>query len=269
MLKFYFFLAFFWKINSYGQTVDTITIYSVAMKTASKCIVIKPAGYKKKNNFYPAIYLLHGYDGRYDNWITKMLSLKYYASFFNTLIICPDGGFSSWYINSPLDNSQYETYMLEVVKYIDMNYKTIKDRNHRAITGLSMGGYGAFMLAIKHSEIFGAAGSMSGAMDLKEIATKYDLMKRLGDTIHYAEQWKKYSVLNITDTFKSRLKLLFDCGTRDGFINGNRALHIKLMKRSVAHDYIERDGGHSWNYWINALPYHLLFFRKYFDEPGL
>ncbi len=60
------------------------------------------------------------------------------------ILVCPDGGYNSWYFDSPIDlTSKYETHISnEVVNYIDTNYKTIPDRNHRVITGLSMGGMG-------------------------------------------------------------------------------------------------------------------------------
>ena len=75
---------------------------------------------------------------------------------------------ASWYWNSPVDpKSQYETFISdELIKAIDSKYKTIKNRTGRAITGLSMGGHGALYLAIKHQDVFGAAGSMSGGVDI-------------------------------------------------------------------------------------------------------
>lgn len=221
---------------------------------------------------HSVIYLLHGYDGRYSDWIKKMPSLKEYASLYNVLIVCPDGGHSSWYVNSPIDKTiQFETFIVhELVDQIDQKYKTLRNRNHRAITGLSMGGHGAIMLGLKHPDIFGAAGSMSGLMELKKYASEYELMKRLGDTINYAAHWKKNTVLDIADSMLNfKINLLIDCGIGDRFINGNRALHKKLLDRSVSHVYVERSGGHSWEYWINAVPYHFLFFRQFFDASNL
>lgn len=267
MRNYLFQLFFILPVMTNGQAVDTISILSRSMNKVLRCVVIKPGSYNKKTNYYPVVYLLHGHDGRYDNWITKMPSLKHYASVYNLLIVCPDGGNNSWYVNSPIDSSiQYETFIAyELIEHIDRKYKTLRNKNHRAITGLSMGGHGAIMLAMKHSDIFGAASSISGAMDLKEIAGRYDLLIRLGDTASNADHWKRYNILNIADTIKNRLQLLIDCGIKDGFIISNRALHKKLLERSISHSYIERAGGHSWSYWLNAIPFHLLFFRIFFD----
>ena len=223
-----FFIILFTGIFYFGnaQKVDTVYIFSHAMHKALPCVVIKPSNYSRKKTNYPVVYLLHGHSGSYSNWIIKMPSLKYYASLLNIIIVCPEGGYSSWYADSPIDSSiRFETFISkELILFIDKNYRTIADKKHRAITGLSMGGHGAIMLAMRHLQTFGAAASISGIMDLNDIKTKYEAVKSLGDTSLYADYWKKYSVYNIADTLKNgALKLLIDCGTKDILINSNRA----------------------------------------------
>ncbi|MES2882793.1 MAG: alpha/beta hydrolase-fold protein, partial [Bacteroidota bacterium] len=80
-------------------------------------------------------------------------------------------------------NMQYETYIgKEVPAYIDANFKTIKDRKARAITGLSMGGHGGLFLGFKNAGFFGACGSMSGALVIELITDKrYGIANLLGD----------------------------------------------------------------------------------------
>ena len=60
--------------------------------------------------------------------------------------------------------------------------------------------------------------------------------------------------------------LIFDCGIDDFFYDANRRLHEKLIERNIPHDYIERPGNHTWEYWTNSIKYQLLFFRDYFDS---
>ena len=252
---------------SFAGTADTIRIESAAMHTNSNCVVIKPDSYKKKGGSYPVVYLLHGYSGSYNNWIRKVPELKDYADQYQLIIVCPDGHYSSWYFDSPVDSSmRYETYISkEVVQYIDKHYRTIADKDHRAITGLSMGGHGALFLAFRHQDVFGAAGSLSGGVDLSESRNKYDVAKRIGDTVSHAREWHDLTVLNVIENYSNTgLKLFIDCGIKDIFINGNRALHQKLLALKIAHDYIERPGEHNWEYWRNGIPYHLLFFKKFF-----
>ena len=251
----------------YAATVDTISIYSSAMHKEFKCVVITPS--MRKLIPLPVVYLLHGWSGTFSDWIKKVPAIKEYADKYRMLIVCPDGGYSSWYFDSPIDSSmKYETYIgLEVPAYIDAHYKTIKDRTARAITGLSMGGHGGMFLSFRHSDIFGACGSMSGGLDLNDARNKFDILKRLGDTILQADNWKNYSVLNVVENRPTEsLAIIFDCGMDDFFYPGNKKLHEKLLQLKIPHDYIERPGQHDWNYWSNSVEYHLLFFRKYFDK---
>lgn len=256
--------------HSKAALVDTINIYSNAMHKSFKCVVIKPESYKKKKNSFPVVYLLHGYDGWYSNWIIREPKLKDYADLYQLMIVCPDGGKSSWYFDSPVDSSmKYETYIgTEVPDYIDANYRTIKDRKARVITGLSMGGHGALFLAFRHSEIFGACGSMSGGVDLNYSRNKFDIMKRIGDTIQHADNWKKYIVMNVIENYpKDSLAIIVDCGNNDElYAVANRKFHEKMLLLKIPHDYTERPGKHNWDYWRNSIQYHLLFFKNYFEK---
>lgn len=261
------FFLFYLPLQS--ATVDTISIYSNAMHKEFKCVVIKPDSYKKKKNSYPVVYLLHGYDGWYSNWIIREPKLKDYADQYQLIIVCPDGGKSSWYFDSPIDSTmKYETYIgKEVPDYIDAHYRTIKDRKARAITGLSMGGHGALFLAFRHSGTFGACGSMSGGVDLNYSRNKFDIMKRIGDTIIYADNWKKYIVNTVIENYpKDSLTITFDCGTEDFYYEANHKLHEKMMKLKISHDYTERPGNHNWDYWRNSIKYQLLYFSEYFRK---
>lgn len=239
------------------------------MQKDIKCVVIKPEGYKKSKTGYPAVYLLHGYGGWYSNWLIRVPQLKNYADQYRLLIVCPDGAVNSWYFDSPVDATmQYETYIgSEVPDYIDAHYKTIRDRKARAITGLSMGGHGGLFLGFRHADRFGACGSMSGAVDLGYSRNKYELMSRIGDTITHAENWKNFSVINLVEKYpKDSVAIIIDCGTEDFFYPYNKALHEKLLRLKVPHEYTERPGKHDWKYWANAIGFQLLFFRNYFSQ---
>lgn len=270
--SFLFFLIFTFSLTVNAATVDTINIYSEAMHKDIKCVVIKPDSYDINVQFYPVVYLLHGYSGNFSNWITKAPNLKKDVDQLQLIVVCPDGNYSGWYFDSPVDSSmRYETYIAkEVPAFIDAHYHSIKDRSARAITGLSMGGHGGLFLGFRHADFFGACGSMSGVVDINFTKTRYDLIKRIGDTIKNAEYWKNFSVINIIDRYpKDSLAVIFDCGNDDPFAGINRKLHKKMLKLNIPHDYIERPGNHNWAYWDNAVQYQLLFFRNYFDKMGI
>lgn len=257
-----------------AANVDTVVIFSNGMHRPIKAVVITPFSYStvvERSPGFPVVYLLHGYSGNYSNWITKVPELKEWADANKLIIVCPDGGYSSWYFDSPIDStSKYESYeTIDVVNYIDKNYRTRADKDHRAITGLSMGGHGALFLALRHPDIFGAAGSMSGGVDLNESTSRFDIMKRLGDTILNANNWHDYSVVNLIEHYANTpVKIIVDCGIKDIFIKGNRMLHQKMLELKIPHDYIERPGEHNWEYWSKAVGFQLYFFKHFFDKAG-
>jgi S-formylglutathione hydrolase FrmB len=123
------------------------------------------------------------------------------------------------------------------------------------------------LIAFHHPDIFGACGSMSGGVDLNDSRTRFDVIKRVGDTITYADNWDKYSIREVIEDYpKDSLCILFDCGTEDFFYAANHALHEKMVRLKIPHDYIERPGQHDWNYWSNSVTYQLFFFRNYFRK---
>ncbi|MEO8962024.1 MAG: alpha/beta hydrolase family protein [Ginsengibacter sp.] len=251
-----------------AASVDTINIYSRSMHKFSKCVIMLPESYKNSANRYPVVYLLHGYSGDYSDWVKKAAIVKKYVDEFQLIIVCPDGHYNSWYVDSPVDSTiQYETYLsVEVPAYIDSAYHTIAERGSRAITGLSMGGHGALSIGWKQADFFGAAGSMSGVQNLVPWKNKYEMVKVLGDTLNNAN-FVKYSVVNVVKDVPAQLAaIIFDCGVDDPFIETNRQLHKELLDLKVAHDYTERNGNHNWSYWNNAIGYQLMFFHKYFID---
>jgi len=252
---------------SLAAVVDTVSIYSASMKKEIKCVVITPEHHSTQSRQFPVVYLLHGYSGNYGNWITLVPELKNYADEWNMIIVCPDGHYSSWYFDSPIDSTmRYETFVaVEVPNYIDGKYPTIRSRKGRAITGLSMGGHGGLFLGFRHAETFGACGSMSGGVDLNTSRNRYDIIKRIGDTSAYSENWINYSTINVVEKYPAdSLAIIIDCGTEDFFYASNVALHRKMLELKIPHEYIERPGRHNWAYWRNAVRFQLFYFYSYF-----
>lgn len=252
-----------------GQ-VDTLEIWSVAMHKTIRCIIITPDNYTFQGEPYPVLYLLHGWSGNYAGWLTDAPQLQKQADRLQMLIVCPDGGYDSWYLNSPTDSTvRYETHIAkEVVTFVDYYYHTRTDRAGRAISGLSMGGYGALSIAIRHQEVFGAAGSMCGGADFRPFKkNEWDLKSVLGDPLIFWKNWESYSLVNMVQQFKIKnLPLIIDCGLDDFFLKVNRDLHQRLADAGIPHEYTERPGEHNKAYWGNAIDYQLVFFRKFFDQ---
>jgi len=256
-------------ISTNAYEVDTLIVVSNAMNKSIKNIVITPTNYNKKNDNYSVLYLLHGADGNYKDWISNNPIIKEYSDTFNIIIVCPDGGFNSWYFDSPIDQKmKYETYISdELINAVDSNYRTIKNKTNRVVTGLSMGGHGALYLAFRHQDIWGAAGSMSGGLDIRSFKNDWNIPDRLGDYENYKNNWENNTIINMVSMLKgSDLKIIFDCGVDDFFYDVNKKVHDALVEMNIPHDYTERSGGHSWEYWSNSIKYQLLFFNEFFKS---
>ncbi|HEX2920105.1 MAG TPA: alpha/beta hydrolase family protein [Bacteroidales bacterium] len=256
-----------------AAVIDTLQVYSKTMKKNIPVIVVKPDNYESIQEL-PVVFLLHGHSGNYLDYISrgKGIGTEKLADQYSVLLVCPDGGFNSWYWDSPVDPaSQYETFVSkELIEAIDTKYKTIKNRTGRAITGLSMGGHGALYLAFRHQDIFGAAGSMSGGVDIRPFPENWDMAKKLGAYAENHERWENNTVINMLHLLTGRsLAIIIDCGFDDFFFEMNENLHRQLLYRNIQHDYITRPGAHNWSYWTNSINYEILFFKRYFDNSKL
>jgi S-formylglutathione hydrolase FrmB len=244
-----------------SATVTTIAVTSEGMKKDVPVTVILPDSVRKEGTRFPVLYLLHGYSNNNGSWAERT-SIRDLAEQYGVIVVCPDGGFSSWYFDSPEDPSyRYETFVSkELVTEVDKRFPTLPNRASRAIAGLSMGGHGAMFLAFRHPDIYGTAVSFSGGVDLRPFPDNWDIAKRLGSLQDYPDRWKECSVITLAEKISpGQQALSIDCGVDDFFIPVNRNLHSLLLERHVPHDYSERPGGHDWHYWANAIKYQMLF----------
>ena len=251
--------------------VDTLSIESRKIVAPAKFVVALPDGYETSEN-WPVVYLLHGYGDNYKYYSGKT-DLGDMATRFETIIVCPDGR-NSWYWNSPVDTSmQMEDFIVnELVPDVDNRYKTSVIPENRAINGLSMGGHGALWLAMRHPDVWGNAGSMSGGVDITpaKFHNKWQMAKRLGSYDANPRRWREHSVKYLAETLPvetlRELNIIVMCGTEDFFYNVNCELDHVLNVRKVGHTYITGPGDHSWNYWEGALETIMDFFAVNFKR---
>ncbi len=251
-----------------AATVDTLSVFSTSMRKDTRCVVIVPKGTER--SALPVLYLLHGLGGDHQSWLRIKPELPQLADELQMLIVCPNGGGRSWYLDSPIDTSfRYETYMIqELIPYIDAHFKTIATRDGRAIAGLSMGGHGSLFLALRHQDVFGAACSTSGSVDLlkKTFSWKYKEMI-LGDTVCCKQNWLNHSVTEMALQLKpGQLSLHLDCGTEDDLYLPNKRLHEKWSASAVEHEYLEGPGKHDAAYWNRSIDPILLFVDRFFTK---
>ena len=125
-MKLELFFLIFWALSAFsvrGAVVDTLAVYSEAMKKNVQVVVVSPDNNREPK---PVVYLLHGHGGNAKTWISMKPELKDIADRDGLIFVCPDGN-NSWYWDSPIDSSfRYETFVSsELIKYVDAEYPTV------------------------------------------------------------------------------------------------------------------------------------------------
>lgn len=148
--------------------LQTVEFYSPAVQRSMKYDIVLPVSYEQGNEHYPVLYLLHGYMQNYTVWGRNLGAAFYARSMEDLIVVMPDAG-NSWFINyaqseDGQSNNWEDHVIVDVIGHVDSNFRTLAQREGRAIAGLSMGGYGAFMMALRHPDMFVSMGSTSGAL---------------------------------------------------------------------------------------------------------
>ena len=244
-------------------TLETYKLNSKLMAREMPYRVIFPANYNmEKDKKFSTIYLLHGLTGHFDNWADKT-KLTDYAKNYGYIIIMPEGD-NGWYTDSSsAANDKYESYIVqELIPEVDKKYRTISDREHRAVAGLSMGGYGSIKFGLKYPEKFVLVGSFSGALQAASLTEKTlgNGWKALTDSITGVYGADDSPTRKENDVFKlvrempaEKAKSLpfiyLDCGTEDGLIATNREFSALLLEKKIPHEFRELPGIHDWKFW--------------------
>lgn len=205
-----------------AATVDTLAVHSPSMDRDVPVVAIVPEGVSAAEPC-PVVYLLHGYSGDETAWLKIKPSLPAIADRERIAFICPGVG-NSWYLDSKVrEKSLYETFMIrELLPAVEARYPVVRDRSGRAITGLSMGGFGAMSLAIKHKGLFGAAGSTSGGLDIRPFPQNWEIPQLLGEITEHPEAWEEATPINLIPQLgNGDLAIVFDCGYDDFFFEVN------------------------------------------------
>jgi S-formylglutathione hydrolase FrmB len=254
-------------LSIYAGTGETVTITGRQSSISGKAQVFLPSSYTASEASFPTCYLLHGYGGDHRSW-SRIVALDSLADRYGCILVCPDAGYNSWYIDSPLrPEVRYETYCsADVVEFIDARYRTRKESRYRAIIGSSMGGHGALRIAVKYPDRFRGAGSISGIINLTQFRSRWELPRVLGP--YDESSWKSYSFIGMLHLIKpQQTVIVLDCGTGDAIaLDGNRKAHSLLLEKGIPHDYWERPGDHSASYPAKVLEYHLLYFSRLFRQ---
>lgn len=273
-----------------------------------------PAGYDADPaRRWPVVYMLHGLGGDEDNWLEQgKLDAAADAIGLPAIVVMPDGD-SGFYANraTPYDaaacrrgprpftrdaadaycvqDARYEDYITkDLVAHVDATYRTIADRRGRAIGGLSMGGFGALMLAMRHPDLYASAASHSGVDALLyagphpyakgQVALATDVarwgegVEPLGGFVRGIfggdlAAWQAHDPAHLAGRLEpGRLALYLDCGTEDGLLlhDGAQYLHDVLVARGIDHAWYLGPGGHDFGFWSERIDDSLAFHAAVF-----
>lgn len=258
-----------------GIVKESLKVKSATLGKDVEYNIYLPSDYETSTRRYPVLYLLHGYTDDETAWTQFGEANRIADQLLQSgeitpmIIVMPDAGVS-WYVNSADGKVMYEDFFVkELIPHIDATYRTRSSREFRAVAGLSMGGHGSLIMAMKHPDMFVAAAPLSaGILTEDEIVAMPDenwdtvfgppygkgLKAKERLTEHLFQNW----ILKIVETANAdelkKVKYYIDCGDGDFLIKGNMALHAAMIDKKVPHEFRVRDGEHNWDYWRTALP---------------
>jgi putative tributyrin esterase len=236
---------------------------------------------------YPVLYFLHGLNENETRWAVRgmtdvMLDRMVAEGKIGEFIVAIPFGAISFYTNSRDGKEKWEDMiMTEFIPMIESTYRVNASRTTRGISGISMGGYGALKIAMKHPEMFGAVSAHSAVL-IQDLAAIQSIPGRPGRMVQMTALFDKIYGINQDLTYweannpmtlaKDRskwngLKIYFDCGTEDeyGFFVGAKQLDELLTKASYPHEAHLYPGNHGWDYAVQHTAESLLFHWKAFS----
>jgi enterochelin esterase-like enzyme len=270
-----------------GKVIEQRTVKSTILNRAVKYTVYLPADYDYSERSYPVVYLLHGYTDDNTGWlqfgeINRYADQAIAAGTIPPMIIIMPNGDSSWYINAYDGKEKYEDFFVkEFMPAVEKTYRIKGEKKYRAVAGLSMGGYGTMIYALKYPELFAAAAPLSAAVFDDDAMTtmadrNYEVTfgqlfgRGLKGKDRLNKAWYDNAVLKIVETKSAddlkRVRYWIDCGDDDFLTKGNCLLHILLTDKKVPHEYRVRDGAHSWTYWRTGITDALQFIGDSFRQ---
>lgn len=270
------------------RIMEGLSMSSAMLGQELKYSIILPEEYHSTKKRYPVVYLLHGLGDTESAWleygrVSQTADGAMRQNEIVPMIFVMPQGFRNYYVNEYTGKFLYEDmFIKELVPFIDKQYRTIADKEHRATLGYSMGGFGALILPLKHPDVFTVSVPLS-------ISVRTDQQYMIEDASEWNDQWGRLfggvgttGIDRLTDYYKKyspfhlfaqqdlsafqNLKLYIDNGDDEGTLcRSNEELHILLRERNFPHEFRVRNGGHEFQYWRDALPNSLRFISDAFE----
>lgn len=275
--------------RTWELTVSTDAITSgYATKGELSVRVTLPRDYATSGKRYPTLYLLHGQDGTARDWTSGQGDAEKLTDGTDVIVVTPDGGKAGWYtdwVRQWAGKQRWESFHIDqLIPFIDANFRTMATHEHRAIAGLSMGGYGAMHYATKHPELFNHVSSYSGELNLLRPDARFAVLysvndQRLGidapfgsvvggfdgvwhseNPFEHAEKLRRMGISIYTGDGLGTVKDVKSNLIEQGAAGASNDLHGRLTQLGIRHTWVAYghdvtkagyncDGGHDWPCW--------------------
>ena len=282
------FLLFLLPFSALAQSrIECNAINSRILREPVHYCVLLPDGYDspaQKTTKYPILYFLHGLGDNEQTLIKSggwslIQDLRQQHKIGEFFIVTPQAK-ASFYVNSANGAVRYSDFFLhEFVPFIESKYRTDRDRHWRAVSGISMGGYGAFRFAFAYPEKFSAVSAESAALITASPEELDDTMRSgtplgavFGNPINVA-YWNANNPFLLAKQHRvaiGSLGIYLNCGNRDqfDFEDGAKALHRQLDSEGIKNEFHLYPGDHSASYFLSHLDEVMEFHSREFERPA-
>jgi putative tributyrin esterase len=250
-----------------AKNITSVKFQSESLGQERAFNILLPLDYDSSTSRYPVLYLLHGYGDDNTAW-SYMTNLSGNAARHKLIIVMPDAS-KSWYVNGAVDaKARFEDYIMkDLIGFVDSHYRTVPLPRARAVAGLSMGGYGAAFLGLKHYRDFTAMGMFSGALGIAHDVPKenpheteqdrrfqQELAAVLGP-VGSPERQQRDPLALLEKVPPAEMPMIYiACGGQDFLISQNREFVQLLAEKKIPYEYREISPRvHSWDFWDDQI----------------
>lgn len=271
-------------IAQHSTVHDELTLQSDILDSERKYAIYLPPDYHTSERSYPVLYLLHGAGDDQTGWIqfgeVRHIADKTIRAGKATpmVIVMPDANTGvRGYFNDVSNTWRYEDFFFEeLMPHVEEKFRIKSQKRFRAVAGLSMGGGGSFIYALRRPDLFSSAAPLSAWVGPGSVDEYKNIMERWGNGVsdvsdeEIASYVKQHNAVELIRSLPAEdigsVRWFIDCGDDDFLYEGNSLAHIELRKREIPHEFRIRDGGHTWTYWRDSLPVVLHFVSQRFHQ---
>lgn len=245
----------------------TVNFRSTVLSQETAVNIVLPEGCAEED--IPTVYLLHGMHGDHTSWCRKS-NIERYAAERRLAIVMPDGE-NGFYTDMKYGKKHYTFVSEELVNYTRKVFRLSRRRERTFVAGLSMGGYGAFRLALTKPEQYSAAASLSGCLDiiarLDDCPWKNEATAIWGEDFASSARGTDSDLMYLLDRYREHPdaqcpRLFAACGTEDMLYSSNIDFCRRIEGCGFDFRFTESAGSHSWKFWEDNIVPALDFFLE-------